>query len=196
MYRQLFEGLGIPFEGQDVPLLAGVADNVLVQRLVAGDHAFTPLEALASVGLGMEWGVPEFFSLLLGGLVRFAWRTKTKLTRRHLHVFIAHVKYDVLHAVSVMLVTAFHMRCVEDRGTVKQAVNLLMSARFGMMTDLYAHVFAEPCVALRDLDLESQYKISDRRIEGLLARQRQLADPKRLADPRAYLGHPMPFVFA
>ncbi|HKJ76797.1 MAG TPA: hypothetical protein VKA64_06295, partial [Gammaproteobacteria bacterium] len=65
MYRQLFEGLGIPFAEQDVPMLPGVADNVLTQRLVAGDPAFSPLEGLASVGLGMEWGVPEFFSLLL-----------------------------------------------------------------------------------------------------------------------------------
>jgi hypothetical protein len=196
MYRQLFDGLGIPFERQDAPLLSGVADNVLVQRLVAGDPAFTPLEALASVGLGMEWGVPEFFSLLLGGLVRFAWRTKTPLTCRHLQVFIAHVKYDVLHAVSVMLVTAFHMRRAEDRGTVKQSVNLLMSARFGMMTDLYAHVFCEPCERLGDHELETRYRIADRRIEGLLARQRQMADPARLADPKGYLGHPMPFVFA
>ena len=43
----------------------------------------------------MEWGVPEFFSLLLGGLVRFASREKLGLTPRHLEVFIAHVRDDV-----------------------------------------------------------------------------------------------------
>jgi hypothetical protein len=66
MYRQLFDGLGIPFEAQDVPMLHGVADNVLTQRLLAGHPSFSLMESLASVGLGMEWGVPEFFSLLLG----------------------------------------------------------------------------------------------------------------------------------
>ncbi|MCU7813185.1 MAG: hypothetical protein KZQ77_18425, partial [Candidatus Thiodiazotropha sp. (ex Notomyrtea botanica)] len=74
MYRQLFEGLGIPFAGQDVPMLPGVADNVLIQRLLAGHPDFNLVEALASVGLGMEWGVPEFFSLLLGGMIRWAWQ--------------------------------------------------------------------------------------------------------------------------
>ncbi|HTY99015.1 MAG TPA: hypothetical protein VMB75_04235, partial [Rhodocyclaceae bacterium] len=58
MYRQLFDGLDIPFEQQDVPMLPGVADNVLTQRLLAGDGAFSLVEGLASVGLGMEWGVP------------------------------------------------------------------------------------------------------------------------------------------
>ncbi|MCR6632034.1 MAG: hypothetical protein NVV74_19390 [Magnetospirillum sp.] len=56
MYRQLFDGLGVAPEEQDVPMLWGVADNALTQRLVAGDPCFTALEALASVGLGMEWG--------------------------------------------------------------------------------------------------------------------------------------------
>ena len=63
MYRNLFEGLGIPFEQQDLPMLPEVADNVLTQRLLAGHPSFSLLESLASVGLGMEWGVPEIFSV-------------------------------------------------------------------------------------------------------------------------------------
>ncbi|HSV29764.1 MAG TPA: hypothetical protein VLL76_09390, partial [Candidatus Omnitrophota bacterium] len=132
MYRQLFDGLGIPASSQDVPMLPGVADNVLTQRLVASHPAFSPLEALSSVGLGMEWGVPEFFSLILGGLIRFSEREKLTLTRKHLEVFIAHVRYDVLHAVSVMLVTSLHMKGADDLAVVKNACNTLMAARFGM----------------------------------------------------------------
>ncbi len=197
MYRQLFEGLGVPAERQDVAMLAGVADNVLTQRLVAGHRAFSPLEGLASVGLGMEWGVPEFFSLLLGGLIRFALREKRTLTPRHLEVFIAHVRYDVLHAVSVMLVTSLHMQRPADLGAVKGACNTLMAARFGMMTDLYRHVFGEPSAALADIGLDRRYRLTDRRIEQLLLKARETAAPGRVLDEDAWrTGRDMPFVFA
>ncbi len=172
MYRQLFEGLDIPFEQQDVPLLHGVADNVLTQRLVAGNAAFSPLEALASVGLGMEWGVPEFFSLLLGGMIRFAKDNDVALNRRHLHVFIAHVRYDVLHAIAVMLVTSFFAREPRDIAAIKNATNALMAARYGMMNDLHRHVFGEPCAALDESGLADHYRLQDRRIEVELRRAR------------------------
>lgn len=194
MYRQLFEGLGIPFERQDVPLLNGVADNVLTQRLVAGDPAFSPLEALASVGLGMEWGVPEFFTLLLGGLIRFAWKNGVALDQHHLFVLTAHVKYDVLHAIAVVLATSFHCRDEADVATVKNATNMLMAARFGMMTDLYAHVFQETCPSLAEVGLDARYKLSDGRIVSALRRARQSSDARMLADPGGYSRHPLPFV--
>jgi hypothetical protein len=196
MYRQVFDGLGIPTEDQDQPLLQGVADNVLTQRLVAGHAAFSPLEALASVGLGMEWGVPEFFSLLLGGLIRVATREQLPLNRHHLEVFIAHVRYDVLHAVSVMLVTSLYMRAPGDVAVVKNACNTLMASRYGMMTDLYRHVFGESCPALAEIGLEPRYRLHDRRIEAALVEARAGIGHARVMGGDYRNRQDVPFVFA
>lgn len=196
MYRQLFEGLGLPFEEQDVPMLQGVADNVLTQRLVAGSAAFSPLESLASVGLGMEWGVPEFFSLLLGGMIRFARDNDVPLTRHHLLVFIAHVRYDVLHAIAVMLVTSFFVREQEDIAAIKNATNTLMAARYGMMDDLYRHVFGEPCLGLVETGLAERYRLRDRRIETELRHARQQVAESTVVDFAAYrVRQETPFLF-
>jgi ribosomal protein S18 acetylase RimI-like enzyme len=197
MYRQFFDGLGMAPEAQDAALLPGVADNVLTQRLLAGDKAFSPLEALASVGLGMEWGVPEFFSLLLGGFIRVALREKLDLTPHHLEVFIAHVRYDVLHAVSVMLVTSLHMRGEDDILAVKGACNTLMASRHGMMTELYQKVFGEPCPALADIALEPRYRLRDRRIETALRDARQAIPAEAVLGAEAWrASEKTPFVFA
>ncbi|MEW8404814.1 MAG: hypothetical protein AB2688_08830 [Candidatus Thiodiazotropha taylori] len=197
MYRNLFEGLGIPFEQQDLPMLPEVADNVLTQRLLAGHPSFSLLESLASVGLGMEWGVPEFFSLLLGGMIRWAWREEVELTQHHLIVFIAHVQYDVLHAISVMLATSLlgHEAGYEEK--IKQATNMLMSSRYNMMSGLYRHLFDEPCDNIDQIDLESRYRITDRRIEqALLAARQEVADAS-VTDAQAYKSNrQVPFVFA
>ncbi len=178
MYRWLLEGLEVPFGEQDVPLLPEVADNILIQRLVAGHPDFTPLEALASVGLGMEWGVPEFFSLLLGGVIRFAEREQHPLTRKHLFVFIAHVQYDVLHAIAVMLVTTLLIEEEAEKQAVEQiknAVNMLMTGRYAMMSGLYRAVFQQPCVAPGEAGLAQHYRVHDPRIHhALLAARRQL----------------------
>lgn len=196
MYRQLFDGLGIAADDQDVPMLWGVADNVLTQRLVAGDPAFTPLEALASVGLGMEWGVPEFFSLLLGGMIRVASRDELPLTAHHLEVFIAHVRYDVLHAVSVMLVTSLYMRDDGDAAVVKNACNTLMAGRYAMMGDVYAHVFGESCPSLAEIGLEDRYTLTDRRIEAALVKARQNVAPKKVERGDDYRTRSdVPFIF-
>ncbi len=196
MYRKIFEGLGVPFEEQDQPMLHGVADNVLIQRLVAGDEAFTTLESLASVGLGMEWGVPEFFSLLLGGMIRFAWQNDVPLTREQLLVFVAHVQYDVLHAISVMLVTSFYSRDEEAVARIKGATNMLMSGRYGMMTAMYKHVFEEECPSLQQIGLDSRYYIGDRRIEKALLRARSGVADGRVVDAEAYRrSSEMPFIF-
>ncbi|MCG7909814.1 MAG: iron-containing redox enzyme family protein [Candidatus Thiodiazotropha taylori] len=197
MYRNLFEGLGIPFEQQDLPMLPEVADNVLTQRLLAGHPSFSLLESLASVGLGMEWGVPEFFSLLLGGMIRWAWREEVELTQHHLIVFIAHVQYDVLHAISVMLATSLlgHEAGYEEK--IKQATNMLMSSRYNMMSGLYRHLFDEPCDNIDQIGLESRYRITDRRIEqALLAARQEVADAS-VSDAQAYKSNDqVPFVFA
>jgi len=197
MYRKVFEGLGVPFEEQDQPMLHGVADNVLIQRLVAGDEEFTTLEALASVGLGMEWGVPEFFTLLLGGMIRFAWQNDVPLTREQLLVFIAHVQYDVLHAISVMLVTSFYSRDESSLERIKGATNMLMSGRYGMMTEVYQHVFGESCPSLHDIGLDARYHIKDRRIEQALLKARSKVADGRVVDVEAYRNSTeMPFIFS
>jgi hypothetical protein len=196
MYRNLFEGLGIPFDQQDVPMLPEVADNVLTQRLLAGHPSFTLLESLSSVGLGMEWGVPEFFSLLLGGMIRWAWREDIKLTRHHLIVFIAHVQYDVLHAISVLLATSLlgHEEGYEEQ--IKQATNMLMSGRYNMMSGLYRHLFDEPCNNIDQIDLDVCYRIKDRRIEAALQTARQEVADTRVVDASAYkTDQRVPFVF-
>ena len=182
MYRQLFDGLGMALSEQDVPMLPAVADNVLIQRLVAGHEAFSPLEALASVGLGMEWGVPEFFSLLLGGLIRVSQRDGLNLTPHQLEVFIAHVRYDVLHAVSVMLVTSLHM-LPDELAVVKNACNMLMAGRTAMMSGLYTHVFGEDCPEVR---LEPRYRVTDPRIDAALITARRSIAPQRVVGGNAY----------
>ncbi len=196
MYRRLFEGLNIPFAEQDVPLLPEVADNVLIQRIVAGDPRFSELEALASVGLGMEWGVPEFFTLLLGGMVRGAWEQQLPLNREQLSVFIAHVQYDVLHAISVMLVTGFFVHGEAEEGRVKQAVNMLMSGRYNMMSGLYRHIFGEACPGIDAIGLDKRYHIGDRRIEAALCEARAAVADGTVVDAAAYRDATnMPFVF-
>jgi hypothetical protein len=197
MYRQLFEGLNIPFEAQDVPMLHGVADNVLTQRLLAGHPSFSLMESLASVGLGMEWGVPEFFSLLLGGMIRWAWREKVALTRRQLIVFIAHVQYDVLHAISVMLATSLFGYEPDTLNRIKQATNMLMSSRYNMMSDIYRHLFDEPCADIDAIGLDAGYHVSDRRIEKALLSARQEVAESRVVSASEYkAGRHVPFVFA
>lgn len=196
MFRQLFDGLKLAPDRQDVPMLPGVADNVLTQRLLAGDPAFTPLEALASVGLGMEWGVPEFFSLLLGGLLRFGRNHAVPLTPWHLEVFIEHVRFDALHAVAVMLVTSLHMSNAADLAAVKGACNMLMSSRYAMMSDIYAHVFGEPCIDVVQAGLEPRYQLTDRRIAEALAAARRGVRLESLLGGEGYGKRAMPFVFA
>lgn len=197
MYRNIFDGLGVPFEEQDVAMLPGVADNVLTQRLLANHPDFTLVESLASVGLGMEWGVPEFFSLLLGGMIRWGWKNDVPLTRKQLIVFIAHVQYDVLHAISVMLITSFFNHENDALSQIKQATNTLMSSRYNMMSDLYRHVFEEDCPGIQHIDLPPEYRLNDRRIAGALIQARRQVAPDRVVGGADYLGSDnLPFVFS
>ncbi len=197
MYRFMFDGLGIPFEQQDVAMLPGVADNVLTQRLLSDHPSFSEVESLASVGLGMEWGVPEFFSLLLGGMIRWAWQNDVELTQKHLIVLIAHVKYDVLHAISVMLITSFFNYENDAVTQIKQATNTLMSSRYGMMSDMYRHIFKEECPSLDEIDLDNRYRLQDRRIADALIEARKKIAPERVVGGKEYQqSTDLPFVFA
>ena len=195
MYRQIFEGLEIPFAEQDEPMWHGVADNVLTQRLVAGHPDFSLLESLASVGLGMEWGVPEFFSLLLGGMIRWAWQHDVPLTQHHLLVLIAHVRYDVLHAISVMLITSFFAHEDDSLDRIKGAVNTLMAARYGMMSDLYRRLFGEECAGMEGMD--TRYYLRDRRIETRLHEARANISSAAVTEADDYRQlASVPFLFA
>ncbi len=197
MYRYIFDGLGIPFEQQDVPMLPGVADNVLTQRLLSSHPDFSMVESLASVGLGMEWGVPEFFSLILGGIIRWAWKNDVELTQKNLIVFIAHVKYDVMHAISVMLITSFFNHQNDAVSQIKQATNTLMSSRYGMMSDLYRHVFDEACPNITEIELESRYHLKDRRIaDALIKARKQIAAERVIGGIDYQNSSDLPFVFS
>ncbi|MCR6632035.1 MAG: hypothetical protein NVV74_19395 [Magnetospirillum sp.] len=141
-------------------------------------------------------GVPEFFSLLLGGLIRLSEREGLKLTPHDLEVFIAHVRYDVLHAVSVMLVTSLHMTGEGDLAAVKNACNTLMTARFAMMTDMYLAVFGEPCANLAETGLEPCYRLTDNRIAEALRRARAGVSAERVVRGEEYRTRTdVPFVF-
>lgn len=197
MYRFMFDGLGVPFEEQDIPMLPGVADNVLTQRLLSDHPSFSVVESLASVGLGMEWGVPEFFSLLLGGMIRWAWQHGVELTQKHLIVLIAHVQYDVLHAISVMLITSFFNHENNALAQIKQATNTLMSSRYGMMSDLYRHIFEEECPGVDGIGLEPRYHLRDRRIADALIEARKKIAPERVVGGAEYRNSTdLPFVFS
>jgi hypothetical protein len=197
MYRYMFDGLGIPFEQQDIPMLPGVADNVLTQRLLSDHPDFSVVESLASVGLGMEWGVPEFFSLLLGGIIRWAWQNGVEVTQKHLIVLIAHVQYDVLHAISVMLITSFFNHENDALVQIKQATNTLMSSRYGMMSDLYRHIFDEECPNIGEIGLEPRYHLNDRRIASVLIEARKGIAPERVVGGVEYQrSTELPFVFS
>lgn len=198
LYRQFLEGLNIPFEHQDLPMIPEVADNVLVQRILAGNDAFTPLESLSSVGLGMEWGVPEFFSLILAGLIRFAYKESFPFTQRHLYVFIAHVKYDVMHAISVMFATVLYIRSQQDVESIKGAVNTLMAARYDMMSGLYRDVFQEQINFLKEVpQLDKRYFLTDHRMVQELQKARARVAEDSVIQSNQYKNkkdHPFPIL--
>ena len=145
---------------------------------------------------GMEWGVPEFFSLLLGGMIRWAWQHNVELNQQHLIVFIAHVQYDVLHAISVMLATSLFNHQDDATSQIKQATNILMSSRYAMMTDIYRHVFNEDCVGIDQIGLDSHFQLTDRRIAQALIEARQTVAPERVIGGHEYQQSTvLPFVF-
>ncbi len=196
LYRQLFEMFDVPPDEQDVPLIAEVADNVLVQRLLAGSDAFTELEALASVGLGMEWGVPAIFSMLLGGLVRFAEREGVAWKARHLEVLTGHVHQDVDHGVAVMLATSLFIRDEKDLMAIRNATNILMAARYEMMTGIHRAVFGESCPSVHEIDLQEEHRVRDDRIARELRRARaRHASEAMVNDGGWKTTERLPFVF-
>jgi len=178
LYRRFLAALGVVVSDYDVPLLHSVADNVLVQRIISGHPEFDYIEALASVGLGMEWGVPAFFSMLISGIVKVFRDEGLPLDAKSTEIWSAHVQQDVSHAVAVMLVTSFFVRGREDIESIKGVTNALMAFRFEMMSDIYEEVFKENCTRIDQIGLRDQYLIPDARLRELLPAMRVTLNPR------------------
>lgn len=186
LYRRFLSALGIVVSDYDVPLLHSVADNVLVQRIVSGDSEFDHLEALASVGLGMEWGVPAFFSMLMSGIIKVFRNEGIPLDTRSMEIWSAHVQQDVLHGVAVMLVTSFFVENRGDIERVKGITNALMAFRYEMMSDIYDEVFGGPCARIDQIQLHSAYWLQDDRLKNKLLFARMGLRPLSVRDYSLY----------
>lgn len=186
LFRRFLDAIGVGVSGYDVPMLHGVADNVLVQRILAGDCAYDELEALASVGLGMEWGVPAFFSMIIAGISKLARRENLRLDPEAMEIWSSHVKQDVEHAIAVMIATSFYVCDVQDIRRIEGATNVLMAFRYDMMSDIYREIFAVPCPRIADIALDSRYFLPDRRIESLLAHARSRIRPAAVRNYATY----------
>lgn len=168
LYRRFLVALGITVADYDVPMLHAVADNVLVQRILSGDHSYDHIEALASVGMGMEWGVPAFFSMIIAGCLKLAQRAGIELDANSMEIWSAHVRQDVGHAVAVMLVTSFFVRDQNDIERIKYATNALMAFRYEMMSEIHEEVFGMACPRVDHIELPRHYLLRDSRLLQLL----------------------------
>jgi hypothetical protein len=188
LFRRFQHALGETVRDYDASLLHGVADNVLVQRILSGDPAYDELEALASVGLGMEWGVPAFFSMIMAGILKVAPREGLALDGPSMEIWSAHVQQDVEHAIAVMVATGFYVNDAADVARIANATNVLMAFRYNMMSDIYSEVFGVRCRDVAEIDLEARYFLNDRRIEPLLAAARKKLRPGSVRDYDQYVG--------
>jgi hypothetical protein len=177
LFRRFLDSLGATAADYDVPMLHGVADNVLVQRILAGDPAYDELEALASVGLGMEWGVPAFFSMIMAGIYKVTRREGIALDAGSMEIWSSHVKQDVEHAIAVMIATSFYVRNKADEARIERATNVLLAYRYDMMSDIYREVFGLTCPKIAQIGLNPRHVPDDRRIRPLLALARERIQP-------------------
>jgi hypothetical protein len=177
LFRRFLDALGASAGDYDVPMLHGVTDNVLVQRILAGDPAYDELEALASVGLGMEWGVPAFFSMIMAGIYKVSRREGIVLDPMSMEIWSSHVKQDVEHAIAVMIATSFYVRDKADEGRIERATNVLLAYRYDMMSDIYREVFDLDCPKIAHIGLSARHLPDDRRIKPLLAVARERIHP-------------------
>lgn len=173
LYRRFLGELGLDPVDQDVPMMHGFADNVLVQRILAGNPNYDHLESLASVGLGMEWGVPAFFSMIIAGLRKYELRNGFEFDPASLEIWTAHVEQDVAHAISVMVATTFYLDQPTAVNRVIEATNVLMAFRYEMMSELYERVYCERCERIDEISLDLGYYLQDRRIEENLISARK-----------------------
>jgi pyrroloquinoline quinone (PQQ) biosynthesis protein C len=177
LFRRFLDALGASAADYDVPMLHAVADNVLVQRILSSDPAYDELEALASVGLGMEWGVPAFFSMIMAGIYKVTHREGITIDPRSMEIWSAHVKQDVEHAIAVMIATSFYVRDKADEVRIERATNVLLAYRYDMMSDIYREVFGLDCPKIAQIELNPRHLPDDRRIKPLLAAARERLHP-------------------
>jgi hypothetical protein len=187
LYRRFLRSLDISPSDQDIPLLHAIADNVLAQRVLSGDPAYDRVEALASVGVGMEWGVPAFFSMLLSGILKVSQRYGCRLSPADLEIWSAHVQQDVEHALAVMIATAFFVDGPGDLARIKSATNVLMAFRYEMLNDIYAAVFETNCAPLDRASLSHRYICRDMRIQERIRASRSTLRPDSVTGYAAYL---------
>jgi len=187
LFRRFLDALGASAGNYDVPMLHGVADNVLVQRILSSDPAYDELEALASVGLGMEWGVPAFFSMIMAGIYKVTRREGIALDMKSMEIWSSHVKQDVEHAIAVMIATSFYVRNEADEARIERATNVLLAYRYDMMSDIYREVFDLTCPKIAQIGLSPRHIPNDRRIKPLLAVARERIPPASVWRYRDYV---------
>lgn len=186
LFRHFLDALGLSLKQYDVPMLHAVADNVLVQRILASDPAYDELEALASVGLGMEWGVPAFFSMLIAGITKMARKEGLVLSPDSMEIWSSHVRQDVQHAIAVMIATCMYVRDERDLKRITGATNVLMAFRYDMMSEIYEEVFESPCARIAEIKLDPKHFMSDRRIQSLLLTARSQVGSSSVRDYPGY----------
>ena len=177
-YRDFMAALQIPFQKQDEAMTHGMADLVLVQRILAGGESFTELESLASVAAGHFWGTPELYAIFLRGVLHFAQKQSYPTRLRELEGFTFHSATDMSYALSFMLILFLHIHHNHPEETVKNVMNILLACKFNMLSDLHGIVFGETPTRLYEMEGHREYLVSDRRIELELsfARQKTLDD--------------------
>jgi hypothetical protein len=188
LFRRFQRALGNTERDYDTPMLHAVADNVLVQRILSSHPAYDELEALASVGLGMEWGVPAFFSMIMAGILKAAPREGIALDGSSMEIWSAHVRQDVEHAIAVMVATGFYVDDAADVGRIENATNVLMAFRYNMMSNVYREVFGSPCADVADIGLDPRYFLHDDRVLAPLAAARRRLGPGSVRDYEQYVG--------
>jgi hypothetical protein len=96
-----------------------------------------------------------------------------------------------------MLITSFFNHENDALVQIKQATNTLMSSRYGMMSDLYRHIFDEDCPNIGEIGLEPRYHLNDRRIAAALIEARKGIAPERVIGGVEYQSSTdLPFVFS
>lgn len=168
LYRRFLDGLSVNRSDQDPAVLRAVAVNVCVQKMVAEHRSFSRPEALASVGMGMEWGVPAMFTLIILGLIRGQMSGLFELRPEHVRIWSAHVEQDVEHGISMLLATAANLSDSADIAAMQYATSLLMGSRYAMLSAIYTVVFGEKCPASAASSVEVIDPLSDKRVARLL----------------------------
>lgn len=186
LYRRFLTALGIDGGRQDVPALPGVADNIIVQRLVAANPAYTRVDALAAVGLGMEWGVPTFFSMIIVGIYKLNERDQLGLSPHDIEIWTAHVDQDVEHAIAMFIVMALNIKDSSKIEDIKTTVSLVLGFRHAMMDDIYKHVFGYTCEPIELAPSHCLNVEALERIQRLLAAARNEVTPETVINGLAY----------